>query len=267
MKLAKFAFVCAAVASLTAVADDAASDMLGIMKVDKPSGLLTVPVGINFAAANGAVSVSNAVKTAGLPSGTLLYAYNGNDMYYVYGISGSSWVTNSSYYVDEFGVMTTTPAVGADALTLPAGSSVFLKLPQELQTGEQIIIAGKPVESSTVTFNDGANLCCFPVGKSVDLNSDSASVATLIKTTPTPTTFGNDAKSLVTTKGDTIAVITADSGASRVYYYDDDTSKWGYIGRANPSSPKKSFIAEAVIPGGVGFWYNKVTPSSPSVGD
>ena len=86
MKLAKLAAICAAAVSVSAIADDASTE-IALMKVDNANNLHTVLVGINFSNADGtAVSVSNAVKTAGLPEGTLLYAYdkvNGKYCFYV----------------------------------------------------------------------------------------------------------------------------------------------------------------------------------------
>ena len=261
MKLAKFAFVCAAVASLTAVADgEATSSTLGLMKVDNPNNLRTIPVGINFAAADGsAVSVSNAVKTAGLPEGTLLYAYNKSDSkYYIYSIDGNAWTSNAKYSVDGNGQMTLDNTAPANAMLLPAGSAAFLVLPSTA-TPEQVnvITAGKPVDTAASgVIGSGVNLCCFPVGKSVNLNTDTTEVAKLF-TSPTATTFGNEAKTIIGTQGDTIVVTTSDAGASRIYYYDGQN--WGYIGRAANAWAKSFITTDATIPGGLGFWYNKVS--------
>jgi len=267
MKLAKFAFVCAAVASLTAVADgEATSSTLGLMKVDNPNNLRTIPVGINFAAADGsAVSVSNAVKTAGLPEGTLLYAYNKSDSkYYIYSIDGNAWTSNAKYSVDGNGQMTLDNTAPANAMLLPAGSAAFLVLPSTA-TPEQVnvITAGKPVDTAASgVIGSGVNLCCFPVGKAVNLNQTNTSAsdyAAPLKATPTVTQFvENSGKTAISTIGDTIVVLRSDSGSSRVYYYDG--TNWGYIGKA---SGAKTFItSDATIPGGVGFWYNSVQASN-----
>ena len=261
MKLAKFAFVCAAAVSVSAMADDV-SNTIGLLKVNNVNNLRTIPVGINFAAADGgAVSVSNAVKTAGLPEGTLLYAYSKTDgKYYIYSIVNNAWTSNTKYYINSEGDLTEEQTVAANAMLLPAGTAAFLKLPDELPDNKtpqdyNVITAGKPV-TSAAGLSDGANLCCFPVGKAVNLNTDTTDVAKLISS-PTATTFSNDAKTAVATQGDTIVVLTADTGASRMYYYDGEN--WGYIGRA-PNAWAKSFITtDATIPGGLGFWYNKVS--------
>ena len=258
MKLVKFAAICAAAVSVSAIAEDVSNE-IALLKVDNANNLRTIPVGINFSAADGsAVSVSNAVKTAGLPEGTFLYVYDtAAGKYSKYAISGNSWVSSSSYYVDGNGQLSQTEVASPDAMTLPAGSAAFLELPStETPSQVNVITAGKPVATSAAQLSNGANLCCFPVGKAVNLNTDTADVAKLISN-PTATTFTSDAKTAVATQGDTIVVLTADSGSSRMYYFDG--TNWGYIGRAN-GAWAKSFITEgATIPGGLGFWYNKVS--------
>lgn len=253
MKLVKFAAICAAAVSVSAIADDVSNE-IGLLKVNNENNLHTVPVGINFAAANGPVSVSNAVKTAGLPAGTFMFVYDSaTGKYSKYSISENAWTSAASYYVDGNGELSETAVTSPDAMTIPAGSAVFLQLPSTATPSEvNVITAGKPVSTSATSITAGANLCCFPVGKAVNLNTDTADVAKLISN-PTATTFKNEAKTVVTTQGDTIVVITADTGASRMYYYDG--SNWGYIG----GGWTKSFITnDATIPGGLGFWYNKV---------
>ena len=256
MKLAKFAFVCAAVVSLTAVADDASS-VVGILKASNPNNLKMYPVGFNFAAADGEMSVSNAVKTASLPAGTLLYVYDPTEQKYSsYRIDGNAWTSASSYYFD--GTSVTEQEVSApNAMTVKAGSAAFLVFPANTDPSNySIVTAGKPVTAAASgVIGAGANLCCFPAGKAVNLNTDTTEVAKLF-TAPTATTFANQAKTVITTQGDTIVVPQSDAGASRVYYFDG--TSWGYIGRA-ANSTKKSFITDATVPGGLGFWYNKAS--------
>lgn len=262
MKLVKFAFVCAAVASLTAVADDDVSSTLALMKVDNVNNLHVVPVGINFAAADGTqVSVSNAVKTAGLPSGTRLYVYDATaGMYCKYQISGNYWVPEVTVYVDAGLNQTETEAADAASKKMPAGSAAFLVFPSS-ETPSNIIVAGKPVSASESSITTGANLCCFPVGKAVNLNqknSSAADYAAPLKASPTVTQFVEGSnKTAISSAGDTIVVPKSDTGASRVFYFDG--TSWGYIGKVNNA---KTFItddANLTIPGGIGFWYNSVS--------
>ena len=261
MKLAKFAFVCAAAVSVSAFSEDVSNE-IALLKVNNVNNLHTIPVGINFSAADGSgVSVSNAVKTAGLPSGTLLYAYS-NGKYYIYSIVNNAWTSNAKWYLNSEGQLTEEQTVSANAMLLPAGTAAFLKLPDNATPAEvNVITAGKPA-TSAATIGSGANLCCFPVGKAVNLNqksTEAADYAAPIKASPTVTTFVKDSnKTAISTAGDTIVMPRSDTGASRVFYFDG--TDWGYIGKANGV---KTFITtDATIPGGIGFWYNSVQSGS-----
>ena len=263
MKLAKFAFVCAAAVSVSALAEDYSNE-IGLLKVNNANNLHTVLVGMNFAAADGsAVSVSNAVKTAGLPAGTYMFVYDSTTgKYSKYGISGNAWTSAESYYVDANGNVTSTEVTSPDAKTITAGSAVFLQLPSDATPSEvNVITAGKPVAAGAA-LSAGVNLCCFPVGKAVNLNqksTEAADYAAPIKASPTATVFVEGSnKTAISTAGDTIVMPRSDTGASRVFYFDG--TDWGYIGKANGV---KTFITtDATIPGGIGFWYNSVQSGS-----
>ena len=260
MKLVKFAAICAAAVSVSALADDYSNE-IALMKVDNANNLHTVLVGINFSNADGtSVSVSNAVKTAGLPEGTLLYAYDKtNGKYYIYSIVNNAWTPSAKYYVNSQGELSQEETVAANAMTLPVGSAAFLKLPDgATPSSVNVITAGKPIESYAASISSGANLCCFPVGKAVNLNQKNTSAADYaapLKATPTATVFvANSDKTAISTVGDTVVMPRSDTGASRIFYYDG--SNWGYIGKVNG---EKTFITtDAIIPGGLGFWYNSV---------
>lgn len=262
MKLVKFAAICAAAVSVSAIADDVSNE-IGLLKVNNANNLHTVLVGMNFAAADGsAVSVSNAVKTAGLPAGTYMFVYDSTTgKYSKYGISGNAWTSAESYYVDANGNVTSTEVTSPDAKTITAGSAVFLQLPSDATPSEvNVITAGKPVAAGAA-LSAGANLCCFPVGKAVNLNqkdTSAADYAAPLKASPTATVFVDSNKTAISTVGDTIVMPRSDTGASRIFYYDG--TNWGYIGKVEGA---KTFItSDAIIPGGLGFWYNSVQSGS-----
>ena len=262
MKLAKVAIVCAAFASAAACADSA-SNALGVLKVDNANLLKTIPVAVNFQGADGAaVSVAKAVKTAGLPEGTLLYAFDAAaQKYVVYAIDGDGWKAQQTYYFDGRS-MTEVTVSDPDAKTLPAGTAVFVKIPDSAEI-PAVYTVGAVASGERPALTTGANLCSFPVGKAVDLNaaSGSANYAPPVKAAPVATTFLNEAKTRLQTVGDTIVVPKSDNGGNTVYYYDG--SKWGYIGKASGESVKSFITTSAYIPGGLGFWYNSV----PAVSD
>lgn len=249
MKLAKFAFVCAAVASLSAIADgEAVSSTLAILKADNSDGLRSFPVGINFAAADGAVSVSNAVKTASLPADTLLYVWDDSEKKYaVYEIDGNYWTSSKTVYFDGTNATQTTVS-NPDAKKLAAGSGAFIQFPSNVDpTQYAVILAGNLPSSASVTVTPGANLICAPVAGAFNL-SGAASWSAISNSTFT-------AKGKLKVPGDMIQVPTADGGASTTYYYNG--TAWGTVG--------SSFTPGGSIPAGQAFWYIRKGESNMTI--
>ena len=250
MKLVKFAFVCAAVASLSAFADgEAVSSTLAIMKADNTNGLHSFPVGINFAAADGAVSVSNAVKTASLPEGTLLYVWVDTEKKYaVYEKSGNAWTSSDTHYFDGT-TATQIDVPEPNAKKLPAGSGAFIQFPSDADpTQYAVILAGNLPVNPSVTVTPGANLVCAPVAGAFNLTG-AAEWSAISNSTFT-------AKGKLKVPGDLIQVPTADGGASTTYYYNG--TAWGTF-------VNSTFTPGGTIPAGQAFWYIRKGTSNMTI--
>ena len=248
MKLAKFAFVCAAVASLTAVADDVSST-LAILPVTKT--LNAMPLTVNFTDANGAaLSASNIVKTANLPVGSALYVYDGVSAYTKYNLSGTAWVpTNDGkkYVVNSSGQLEASDASAASDVTVAPGAAVFVETPANQSV--TFYVAGKPASGATTTITAGANLIGAPTAAAFNLNSDTAVFSNIAESTFT--TSGNKIKSY----GDIIQVPTSDGGLATQYFYRLDTANSANSGWVKANGSGGYTKDNCIIPAGQGFWY------------
>ena len=262
MKLVKFAAICAAAVSLSAMAEDY-SNTLAILPVAK--ALNAMPLTVNFTDANGeALSASNVVKTANLPAGSALYVYDGVSAYTKFNLSGTAWVpTNDGkkYVVNSSGQLVVGDAAAASDVHVARGAAVFLETPNE--SSPTFYLAGKPGSGTITTITSGANLIGAPTAAVFDLNSNTADWATI-----KPTTFtGNTATDKVVEVGDTIQVPSSDGGLSDVYYYRaKEDNQWGCWGKFVRSGRSSTFVTTGcTIPAGRGFWYLRADSSNMTI--
>ena len=255
MKLAKFAFVCAAAVSLTAVADgEYTSSTLAILPVTKT--LNAMPLTVNFTAADGtALPATKIVKTAGLPAGSALYVYNKTaGTYTKYELSGTEWVPaqgGKTYVINNAGQLVEGTAAAASDVSVARGAAVFLETPSGNAT---FYVAGTPGSGTTTTVSPGANLIGAPTAAAFDLNSNTATWSAIAASTFT--TSGNKIKS----KGDMIQVPTSDSGFSTVYYYKQGT---GWVKAVVDGETTTYSASGCEIPAGQGFWYIRKAGTDP----
>lgn len=246
MKLVKFAAICAAAVSVSAIAEDV-SNTIAILPVAKT--LNAMPLTVNFTAADGtALSAANIVKTAGLPSGSALYVYDkANSKYTKYVLSGNAWALandGKTYTINASGQLVEGEGSQAEANPVAPGAAVFLETPAN--TDATFYVAGTPASGATTTVSAGANLIGAPTAAAFDLNSDTANFSSIAETTFT--TSGNKIKS----KGDMIQVPTSDGGLSTTYYYKKGT---GWVKAVVDGGTTTYSAVGCVIPAGQGFWY------------
>lgn len=264
MKLVKFAAICAAAVSVSAIAEDVpVSNTLAILPVAKT--LNAMPLTVNFTAADGsALSAANIVKTAGLPSGSALYVYDKvNSKYTKYVLSGNAWALandGKTYTINASGQLVEGQGDQAEANPVAPGAAVFLETPAGSAT---FYVAGTPATGATTTVSAGANLIGAPTAAAFDLNSNTATWPAI-----KPTTFtGNTDKDKVVEIGDTIQVPSSDGGLSDVYYYRaKEDNLWGCWGKFVRSGRSSTFVTtDCIIPAGRGFWYLRADSNSMTI--
>lgn len=252
MKLAKFAFICAAAVSVSAVADDVSNE-IAILPVAKT--LNAMPLTVNFTDAEGhALSASNIVKTAGLPSDSALYVYDKeHGKYTKYVLSGTAWTLANDgkiYTINPNGQLAEGTGTQAEANPVPRGAAVFL----ETSGSATFYVAGTPGSGTITTITPGANLIGAPTAAAFKLNNNTAVWSGISNTTFTAK-FGK-----LKVAGDMIQVPTADGGASDTYYYKENVG-WGKFvttGASATNAGTTTFVTEedeTTIPAGLGFWY------------
>lgn len=254
MKLVKFAAICAAAVSVSAIADDV-SNTIAILPVAQT--LKVMPLAVNFTdAAGNMLTAENIVKTANLPSGSNLYVYNksaGAYIKYTRKSDGSGWqlVQDKTYVVGATGTMVEGAGVTSDNLHVARGEAVFVETPAAPANDAKCYVAGVlPSTNTVITITEGANLVGVPKAAGFDLNAGPGSV-----------TFTTIANSTITggrlaAAGDVIQVATDDVGNFVRYYYNG--TSWGkfVLEGDNEFTQTSSFVTTGcVIPAGQGFWY------------
>ena len=263
MKLAKFAFVCAAAAALTAVADDPdyTSSELAILPVAKT--LNAMPLAVSFTESDGQpLSATKIVKTANLPDGSALYVYDKQHSKYtkyVLNNDKTDWTLandGKTYIINANGQVEEGEGEQAAANPVARGAAVFLETPSDANPTPTFYMAGKPASGTiTTTLYPGANLVGAPTGTEVNLNT---------------LTYSNISNSTITagrliSTGDVIEYASGNGGLRVRYYYNGE--HWGKIVTSGSGFTNTSVFDDTTItiPAGQGFWYIRAGSENASI--
>lgn len=203
---------------------------IGVTKITTTEKSTIVPVAFKSLATGNSIAVKDLVKAANLPSGTMLYVYNGST-YSAYQNGNGTW---SGVAVVEKIDGVNTASAGDPTLTLNAGSAVWIVLATKPETSQDIYIYGAYATGITSTAAAGV----------------STLVANPLQSEATVTITG-------ATKGDVLLIPTGDNSNPDRYVClgeTDSVTYWKH-GRTKVS-------AIPAFPMGKGFWYT-VAGSSP----
>ncbi len=218
--------------------------VIGVMPISSDQSETIVAVPWVGDGANGEVSVTNLVKTAGLVEGDTLTWYDPSSQKYV------SWrlgVANDgvSYWESVTSVGAgSSSSTAADVPAIKQGQAVIVKRTTP-SSGTKMYVVGEVGSSSspTITINPGYNLVAPPSTSETDLNAN---------------TFDWSGVGA----GDMIYVNTraSDKDSLKVYTYKE--GKWGETTYQNRVW---SHSETAVVPAGQGFYYYRAGNSSLNI--
>lgn len=211
------------------------TDVIGVMPItlDQSETIVAVPwVG---GGANGEVSVTNLVKTAGLNTGDTLIWYNTDKKAYVTWRLGEVKNDVSYWEATTSATDNNSTSTGADAPALKQGQAVIVKRVSP-SSDTKIYVIGEVGSSSTplIDINPGYNLIAPPSTSETDLNANTFNWSGVV---------AGD-MIYVNTRGDN------NKDSLKVYTYEKD--KWGETTYANREWRHEE---TAVIPAGQGFYY------------
>lgn len=126
---------------------------IGVTKITTTEKSTIVPVAFKSLATGNSIAVKDLVKAANLPSGTMLYVYNGST-YSAYQNGNGTW---SGVAVVEKIDGVNTASAGDPTLTLNAGSAVWIVLATKPETSQDIYIYGAYATGITSTAAAGVS--------------------------------------------------------------------------------------------------------------
>lgn len=126
---------------------------IGVTKITTTEKSTIVPVAFKSLATGNSIAVKDLVKAANLPSGTMLYVYNGST-YSAYQNGNGTW---SGVAVVEKIDGVNTASAGDPTLTLNAGSAVWIVLAKKPETSQDIYIYGAYAAGITSTAAAGVS--------------------------------------------------------------------------------------------------------------
>ena len=203
------------------------------------AGLNTViPAPYTSLAGSETIPVSELVKVANLPAGTMLYYYNGNNTFDAWikgtGDNAGKWV--GSDVLDKDGVSC---SPGADTVVLGPGKALWLVLAAS-STTQKIYVYGKPVTTYSSTVSAGK---------------------TALIAKPKSTTSTLEISGMA--NGDVISIIESEGLSTYTY----NGSEWG--SKVKPASgkglPQWQAYSSFSFAAGTGIWYTSKGSSDVTI--
>lgn len=232
-KLLSLSLVAAAIAALA----DYQPIQVGVSEYMSAGYNTVIPAPYTSLAGSETIPVSELVKVANLPAGTMLYYYNGSTFdAWIKGTDGNAGKWVASDVKDKDGVSC---SPGADTVVLGPGKALWLVL-TESSTTQKIYVYGKPVAtySSTVAAKNTALIANPKSGNSTLSISGMAN-------------------------GDVISII-GNAGLS-TYTYDSTKEQWGSKVKSGKSLPVWTAFTSFTFPAGTGIWYTSKGSSAVTI--
>jgi hypothetical protein len=202
------------------------------------AGLNTViPAPYTSLAGSETIPVSELVKVANLPPGTMLYYYNGSTFdAWIKGTGDNAGKWVGSDVASKDGI---TCSPGADTVVLGPGKALWLVL-ADSSTPQKIYVYGKPVTtySSTVTAGKTALIA-------------------------NPKSVGSTLSISGMANGDVISIIG--SAGLSTYTYDSTKKQWGSKVKSGKSLPVWTEFTSFTFPAGTGIWYTSKGSSDVTI--
>ena len=232
-KLLSLSLVAAAIAAIA----DYQPIQVGVSEYTSAGLNTVIPAPYTSLAGTETIPVSELVKVANLPTGTMLYYYNGSTFdAWIKGTGDNAGKWVGSDVLSKDGI---TCSPGADTVVLGPGKALWVVL-TESSTTQKIYVYGKPVTtySSTVAAGETA-LIANPKSDSSTLSISGMA------------------------NGDVISIIGS-TGLS-TYTYDSGKSQWGSKVKSGKSLPTWAEFKSFTFPVGTGIWYTSKGSSSVTI--
>jgi len=209
--------------SLASLAFAAVADItVGVTAISTTTKNTIVPVPYSKIGTSEEIAPKELVKAANLPTGTMLYVFNGTSYYAWENDGNGAWIVPDTVSTPVAGVNV---SATVDSFTLNKGSALWVVLPDADNYSQTIYVYGNGASTATTsTVSAGNCLVANPLQTAASFTVDNA-------------------------KSGDIITIPSDSGAPTLFRYNGTT--WRTFGPG--IAPANASLSMAA---GQGFWYS-----------